>query len=184
MRTSRQASAGGHPHLDRAGLGQPRDVAGHRAVGLVGASWRSPPTCRPRSTTAAPFQELLQAQPGRFRAACCAPWSSARSSRRRVDMLPLALAPGADTMVTGRPGPVNLDIPYNVFQEEADVELPPPSHARRVRIARARATPTWRPRSTCCAAAHKPGALHRPRRHAVGGRPGDSPRSRTGSAFP
>jgi acetolactate synthase-1/2/3 large subunit len=43
-------------------------------------------------------------------------------------MLPLALRQGMDTMVTGRPGPVNIDIPYNVYQEEADVELPPPSH--------------------------------------------------------
>ena len=46
-------------------------------------------------------------------------------------MLPLALRQGFDTMVTGRPGPVNLDIPYNVFQEEADVELPPRSHVGR-----------------------------------------------------
>jgi acetolactate synthase-1/2/3 large subunit len=45
----------------------------------------------------------------------------------RVDMLPLALRQAMDTMVTGRPGPVNLDIPYNVFQEEAQVELPPRS---------------------------------------------------------
>src|SRR5262249_3513585 len=29
-----------------------------------------------------------------------------------------------DTMTTGRPGPVNLDVPYNVFQEEAEVQLP------------------------------------------------------------
>ena len=46
-------------------------------------------------------------------------------------MLPLALRQGLDTMVTGRPGPVNLDIPYNVFQEEAEVELPPRSHLDR-----------------------------------------------------
>ena len=46
----------------------------------------------------------------------------------RVDMLPLALRQGFDTMVTGRPGPVNIDIPYNVFQEEDDVEVPALSH--------------------------------------------------------
>ena len=46
----------------------------------------------------------------------------------RVDMLPLALRQGFDTMVTGRPGPVNIDVPYNVYQEEDDVELPPRSH--------------------------------------------------------
>jgi len=47
----------------------------------------------------------------------------------RVDMLPLALRQAFDTMVTGRPGPVNLDVPYNVFQEVDDVELPPAAHA-------------------------------------------------------
>src|SRR5690606_25926555 len=42
-----------------------------------------------------------------------------------------ALRQAMDTMVTGRPGPVNLDIPYNVYQEEADVEVPPSSHLDR-----------------------------------------------------
>lgn len=41
----------------------------------------------------------------------------------RVDMLPLALRQSWSTMLSGRPGPVNMDIPFNVFQEEADVEL-------------------------------------------------------------
>src|SRR5512139_2935317 len=43
----------------------------------------------------------------------------------RVDMLPLALRQAVTTATTGRPGPVNIDIPYNVFREEADVELEP-----------------------------------------------------------
>ena len=43
----------------------------------------------------------------------------------RVDMLPLALRQSMTTMLSGRPGPVNLDVPFNVFQEEDDVELPP-----------------------------------------------------------
>src|SRR5213078_3556729 len=43
----------------------------------------------------------------------------------RVDMLPLALRQAMTTMLSGRPGPVNLDVPYDVFQEEDDVELPP-----------------------------------------------------------
>ena len=47
----------------------------------------------------------------------------------RVDMLPLALRQAMTTMTTGRPGPVNLDVPYNVFQEEADVELEAPLDA-------------------------------------------------------
>src|ERR1700687_124225 len=45
----------------------------------------------------------------------------------RVDMLPLALRQAMTTMLAGRPGPVNLDVPFNVFQEEDDVEVPPAS---------------------------------------------------------
>ena len=41
----------------------------------------------------------------------------------RVEMLPLALRQAVTTMTSGRPGPVNVDIPYNLFQEEADVDL-------------------------------------------------------------
>ncbi len=49
----------------------------------------------------------------------------------RVDMLPLAMRQAMTTMLSGRPGPVNIDIPFNVFQEEDDVEVPPasPVHA-------------------------------------------------------
>ncbi|MYZ46345.1 thiamine pyrophosphate-binding protein [Propylenella binzhouense] len=43
----------------------------------------------------------------------------------RVDMLPLALRQSMTTMLSGRPGPVNLDVPFNVFQEEDEVALPP-----------------------------------------------------------
>src|SRR6187200_2149828 len=43
----------------------------------------------------------------------------------RVDMLPLALRQATTTMLSGRPGPVNVDVPFNVFQEEDDVEVPP-----------------------------------------------------------
>src|SRR5512143_3848238 len=42
-------------------------------------------------------------------------------------MLPLALRQATTTMLSGRPGPVNVDVPFNVFQEEDDVEIPPPS---------------------------------------------------------
>ena len=45
----------------------------------------------------------------------------------RVDMLPLALRQATTTMLSGRPGPVNIDVPFNVFQEEDDVDLPPPA---------------------------------------------------------
>src|SRR4029079_5650913 len=48
----------------------------------------------------------------------------------RVDMLPLILRQAMTTMLSGRPGPVNVDVPFNVFQEEDDVEVPPaaPGH--------------------------------------------------------
>ncbi|HWK43505.1 MAG TPA: thiamine pyrophosphate-binding protein [Stellaceae bacterium] len=43
----------------------------------------------------------------------------------RVDMLPLALRQATSTMLSGRAGPVNIDVPFNLFQEEADVALEP-----------------------------------------------------------
>ena len=41
----------------------------------------------------------------------------------RVDMLPKVLALGFKTMLSGRRGPVNIDVPYDLFVEAADVEL-------------------------------------------------------------
>ncbi len=75
----------------------------------------------------APFQELYAHNQADF-AQVLRPVVKRTFQPSRVDMLPLALRQAFDTMVTGRPGPVNMDIPYNVFQEEADVEVPPPSH--------------------------------------------------------
>ena len=48
----------------------------------------------------------------------------------RVDMLPLALRQAFSTMLGGRPGPVNLDVPFNVFKEQDDVEVPDPEEWR------------------------------------------------------
>lgn len=45
----------------------------------------------------------------------------------RVEMLPLFLRQSMSTMLSGRPGPVNLDVPFNVFQEEANVEPEAPA---------------------------------------------------------
>src|SRR5690606_34499861 len=78
----------------------------------------------------APFQELYAHNQADF-AAVMRPVVKRSFQPSRVDMLPLALRQAMDTMVTGRPGPVNLDIPYNVYQEEADVEVPPSSHLDR-----------------------------------------------------
>lgn len=71
----------------------------------------------------APFQELYKHNQADF-ASVMRPVVKRAFQPSRVDMLPLALRQAMDTMVTGRPGPVNLDIPYNVFQESADVALP------------------------------------------------------------
>ncbi|MEK7877478.1 MAG: thiamine pyrophosphate-binding protein, partial [Pseudomonadota bacterium] len=44
----------------------------------------------------------------------------------RVEMLPLAMKQAFGLLRTGRPGPVNIDVPLNVFQETAEVEVPDP----------------------------------------------------------
>jgi len=75
----------------------------------------------------APFQELYKNNQADF-PSVLKPVVKRSFQPSRVDMLPLALRQSFDTMVTGRPGPVNLDIPYNLYQEEADVEVPAPAH--------------------------------------------------------
>jgi len=74
-----------------------------------------------------PFQEIYKHNQADF-PSVIRPVVKRAFQPTRVDMLPLALRQGFDTMVTGRPGPVNIDVPYNVYQEEDDVELPPASH--------------------------------------------------------
>lgn len=48
----------------------------------------------------------------------------------RVEMIPLAIRQAFKTMLTGRPGPVCLDVPNNVFMERAEVEIPEPESWR------------------------------------------------------
>ncbi|KAA3634465.1 MAG: thiamine pyrophosphate-binding protein [Proteobacteria bacterium] len=43
----------------------------------------------------------------------------------RVEMLPLALRQATALLTSGRPGPVNLDVPYNLFQETAATDTLP-----------------------------------------------------------
>jgi len=45
----------------------------------------------------------------------------------RPEMLPLAMRQSIDTMLSGRPGPVNLDVPFNLFQETTDAEAEAPA---------------------------------------------------------
>jgi acetolactate synthase-1/2/3 large subunit len=42
----------------------------------------------------------------------------------RADMVAVATRQAWKTMVTGRPGPVVLDVPFDIFKEEAEVEMP------------------------------------------------------------
>ena len=44
----------------------------------------------------------------------------------RGDMVPLAMRQAWKTMVTGRPGPVVLDVPFDIFKEAAAEETPKP----------------------------------------------------------
>jgi acetolactate synthase-1/2/3 large subunit len=48
----------------------------------------------------------------------------------RADMLATALRQAFATMLGGRPGPVNLDVPFNLFKEPADVDLAEPGQWR------------------------------------------------------
>src|SRR3990167_8893662 len=52
----------------------------------------------------------------------------------RPEMLPLALKQAFGLLRTGRPGPVNIDVPLNVFQESAEVEIPDPDPPVRQRF--------------------------------------------------
>ena len=75
----------------------------------------------------APFQEIYKHNQADF-PSVIRPVVKRAFQPTRVDMLPLALRQAFDTMVTGRPGPVNIDVPYNVYQEEDEVEVPAASH--------------------------------------------------------
>ncbi len=46
----------------------------------------------------------------------------------RIDMLPNSLHQAFNLMTSGRYGPVNLDVPYNIFQERLDLEETPIPH--------------------------------------------------------
>ena len=48
----------------------------------------------------------------------------------RVEQLPLMMRQTFSLMLSGQPGPVNLDVPLNVFVERADVDIPEPKEWR------------------------------------------------------
>ncbi len=71
----------------------------------------------------APFQELYRHNQSDF-PSVMRPVTKRSFQVPRVEMLPLMLRQAMGTMTNGRPGPVNVDIPFNVFQEEAEMEMP------------------------------------------------------------
>jgi acetolactate synthase-1/2/3 large subunit len=71
----------------------------------------------------APFQEVYRLNQSDF-PTVLRPVVKRSFQASRVDMLPHILDHAMTTMTAGRPGPVNLDVPFNVFQEEADVDVP------------------------------------------------------------
>jgi acetolactate synthase-1/2/3 large subunit len=75
-----------------------------------------------------PFQELYRQNEADF-PSVCRPVVKRSFQPTRVEMLPTALRLAMDCMLGGRPGPVQVDIPFNLFVEEAEVEVPASSHA-------------------------------------------------------
>lgn len=71
-----------------------------------------------------PFQELNRHNQADF-PSVIRPVVKRSFQPTRVEMLPLALRQAITTATSGRPGPVNLDVPFNLFQEEAEVALEP-----------------------------------------------------------
>ncbi len=71
----------------------------------------------------APFQETGRYYQGDF-PSVIRPYVKRSYQPTRVDMVPLAVRQGWELMLSGRPGPVNLDVPLNVFVEEAEVTPP------------------------------------------------------------
>lgn len=67
-----------------------------------------------------PFQELYRQKEADF-PSVCRPVVKRTFQPTRVEMLPATLRLALDCMQGGRPGPVQVDIPFNLFQEEGEV---------------------------------------------------------------
>jgi acetolactate synthase I/II/III large subunit len=75
-----------------------------------------------------PFQETGRYFQGDF-PSVIRPYVKRSFQPTRVEMVPLAVRQAWDLMLAGRPGPVNVDVPLDVFVEEAAVT--PPAASRR-----------------------------------------------------
>lgn len=70
-----------------------------------------------------PFQETGRYFQGDF-PSVIRPYVKRSYQPTRADMVPLAVRQGWDLMLAGRPGPVNIDVPLNVFVEETPYSGP------------------------------------------------------------
>src|SRR5271165_1663862 len=80
----------------------------------------------------APFQELYRQKEADF-PAVCRPVVKRGFQPTRVEQLPLTLRLAYDTMLGGRPGPVQVDVPFNLFQEEGELQVEASTHSRTAR---------------------------------------------------
>lgn len=88
-----------------------------------------------------PFQETGRYFQGDF-VNVIRPYVKRSFQPTRADMLPLALRQAFALMTNGRPGPVNIDIPLNVFVEQVDeTSWKPDNHWPAVEWSRAAADP-------------------------------------------
>jgi acetolactate synthase I/II/III large subunit len=81
----------------------------------------------------APFQETYRYFQADF-PSVIRPYVKRSWQPTRTDMLPTALRQAFGTMLSGRPGPVNLDVPFNVFKEPAEADVPDPAQWRGSRM--------------------------------------------------
>jgi acetolactate synthase-1/2/3 large subunit len=70
-----------------------------------------------------PFQETGRFYQGDF-TSVVRPYVKRSYQAFRAEMLPQTMRQAHALMLTGRPGPVHLDVPLNVFVEETDLEVP------------------------------------------------------------
>ena len=70
------------------------------------------------------FQEMYKHHPADF-ASMLRPCVKKVFQPQRAEMLPLMLRQAYSLTTNGRPGPVAVDVPFNVFQEEADIKYEP-----------------------------------------------------------
>jgi acetolactate synthase-1/2/3 large subunit len=76
-----------------------------------------------------PFQETGRQFQGDFNNVM-RPYVKRTYQAFRPEMIPLIASQAYSQMVSGRPGPVHIDVPLNVFVESADVTIPHPSTLR------------------------------------------------------